>query len=420
MRARVHGSVPLLLASAAAAAWSVPAHGAPPPQDEGVPRILIDDRLQERAVTLVSLDGSQIRYLDAGGLFRDEPHSAYVALVPPAGTPEPRPPSPALWLTDGQRLAGILRPGDPPDDAALWKHPVFGPLTLPLEQVARVVLRRVTTRAAARPPGDAEDSILLVNGDRLNGFVAAFGMTVRVEVGGEAREVSSRRIARADLANPPQPLVGLAVWLADGSVIRVASFRTSRAGEVTITPDFMPPEPAGTPPTLASGDAADIGRYSLADVAAVAFDAARILPLASLEPAAQTPVGERRWTEPAIRGPADAALLGAADIVLPGPMSVEWALPPGAARVSAEAELTPDLWSWGDCEIVVSVVTPRGRAAEVLRERVHADRPRVPINVPVSEPGGRLRLTVEPGRYGAIQDRIILRRPIILLDAPPG
>lgn len=417
MRAAVHSLVPLLVAAVGGHAAAAPQA---PPQDGGVPRILIDDRLQERAVTLVSLDAGQVRYVDAGGLFRDEPQSAYVAIVPLPGAEAPSPPMPALWLTDGQRLAGILRPGDAPDDAALWKHPVFGAVSLPLDQVARVVLRRVAARPAARPPGDAEDSILLVNGDRLNGFVAAFGMIVRVEVGGEAREVSSRRIAQADLANPSEPHAGLTAWLSDGSIVRVASFRTSRAGEVTITPAFIPPEPAGGPHTLATGEAADAGRYSLADIAAVAFDAARIVPLGAIEPIAQTPVGERRWTEPARRGPGEAAVLGAADIVLPGPMTVEWALPAGAARVSAEAELTPELWSWGDCDVVVSVVTSRGRAVELLRERVHADRPRVPINVPVAEPGGRLRLTIEPGRYGAIQDRIILRRPIILLDAPPG
>lgn len=401
--------LPIVLAWGGAAAAS--------PVD-GVPRVLIDDRLQERAVALVGLQGGQVRYVDAGGLARDEPASRYVAIVLPRGEPQPGAPTPAVWFTDGQRLAGIPRPGDPPADHLLWKHPVFGPMTLPLDHVSRVVLRR-PSRPASAPPRGPEDSILLVNGDRLAGFLASFGLTLRVEVGDETRDLSSRRVAEADLANPPEPMRGTVAWLADGSILRVDSFQTSRTGEVTIKPAVLASDAGAGPGTLAAGDGSDQGAFPLADIVAVVFDASRLVPLASLAPASQAPVGDRRWTEPITVAPADAAPLAAADIALPGPMTVEWALPAGARRFAGELELTPDLWTWGDCEVVVSVVSSGGRAAELARERLNAARPRVGVNVAIDAAGSRLRVRVEPGRYGSIQDRVVLRRPMILFDAPP-
>lgn len=385
---------------------------------DGVPRILIDDRLQERAVALVALQGGQVRYVDAGGLQRDEPMSRYVALVPPRDEPPPGAPTPGLWFTDGQRLAGIPRPGDVPADHLLWKHPVFGPLTLSLDRVSRIVLRRPSRPAAARPRGP-EDSILLVNGDRLSGFLSSFGLTLRVEVGEETRELSSRRVAEVELANPPEPMRGTVAWLADGSILRITSFQTSRTGEVVLRPAVFAAEAGAGPGTLAAGEGSDQGVFPLADLVAVVFDASRLVPLASLTTASQAPSGNRRWTEPIAVAPADAAPLAAADIALPGPMTVEWALPAGSRRFAGELELTPDQWPWGDCEVVVSLVSSGGRAADLVRERLNAARPRVGVNVAIDGSASRLRVRVEPGLYGAIQDRVVIRRPLLLIDPVP-
>ncbi len=378
--------------------------------DTGVPRVLIDTRLQERPVTLLGLETDNVTYADAGGMIRTEPIAGFVALAPPPGAPMPTAPSPAVWLVDGQRFAGAVRAGESDPDRILWKHPALGGLAIVIDDAARIVLRR-PKRGAPAPATDTRDAVTLVNGDRLEGFLESFGPTIRIEVEGRPTEVSARRVAQVALANPPRQPFGLTAWLGDGSVIRASSIRTGSAGEVILTP-------AVAEWTTEAEDEGPVP-LSLADVVAVAFDASRLVPLAALEPIAQKATGERRWTEPIERRGIETAVFGAADIALPGPMSVEWLLPEGASRLAGDIELTPDLWAWGDCEFVVTLITPKGET-ELRRERVSAERPRFPVNVPIDEPRARLRLTLEPGRYGSIQDRLIFRRPLILVEPKPG
>ena len=385
-----------------------------PAQDERLTRVLIDRDLHEREVTLVAITDKRIIYEGRNGMPGDEPLTEYVAMIPARRGPAAPAPLPALWLTDGQRLAGAPRNGESPESTIAWQHPVFGVLPVPLDDVSRVVLRKTRRGGPASPEAD-RDVVTLVNADRLAGFLESFGPTVRLDADGQAREVSRLRVAEAALANPSVPARGLTLWLADGSVVRAAALATSR-GEVRLTPDITGYASDGfPPPTEAPSDGAATPLV-LADIVAAAFDAGSIVPLASVPPASQKPVGDRRWAEPVSVGAPDTAVLGAADVTLPGPMTVEWQLPDGALRLSCELELPPDLWSWGDCEVVLALVQARQEPMELARERLNAARPRVPVNVGFETPEARLRVTLEAARYGPIQDRAILRRPIFLID----
>src|SRR6185436_18222220 len=83
------------------------------------------------------------------------------------------------------------------------------------------------------------------------------------------------------------------------------------------------------------------GAVRVEDILAVAFDAASILPLASIPPDVQSPAAGRRWSEPLSIADARSSVLGAPDITLPGPMTVDWPLPPHAASFGADVELPP-------------------------------------------------------------------------------
>jgi hypothetical protein len=85
------------------------------------------------------------------------------------------------------------------------------------------------------------------------------------------------------------------------------------------------------------------------------------------------------------------------------------------------AELPREFWTWGDCELVVSI-SPAGQTAgaELARQHLSAAQPVATINAALGEAAGerRLRFRLEPGEFGPVQDRIILRRPLLLVDGP--
>ena len=389
-----------------------------PDEAEGARRLL-DRRLQERLVHLMGLEEQRLTYTDAAGLLRTESMHEHAALLP--GGPAAAPIGPGvldgpdhgvLELTDGQRLVGALRPAAPDSDAEVvaWEHEVLGVVRVSLDRVRRVRL----APAPAAAEGAADDELVMANGDRLSGFLVRISPSdgvVGLETDGTERAVPLDRLAEIRLANPAETPAGTLVWLADGSVVAVDSFRTSRTGEITLALALQA-DSAGAPSE--SRPAA----LALEDIRAIAFDAGILTPLARCAPSRQSPSEGRRWTEPAMTGDSGAALLYAADIVLPGPMSVEWTIPAGATRLAAEAELPPDMWVWGDCEVVVSLAGGSGRAAELFRARLSGDEPVARINVPLAGggPARRLEIRTEPGRFGPIQDRVILRRPLLLLD----
>ena len=85
----------------------------------------------------------------------------------------------------------------------------------------------------------------------------------------------------------------------------------------------------------------------------------------------------------------------------------------------------PAFWSldpagaaWGDCDVRISVRGLESQIRELARGRVNADSPVLPINVSLPGSAGVLRLEVLPGAGGPIQDRIVLKRMLILSSGP--
>jgi hypothetical protein len=115
--------------------------------------------------------------------------------------------------------------------------------------------------------------------------------------------------------------------------------------------------------------------------------------------------------------------LGAADIELPGPMSAEWMLPPGASHVSIRLELPESARVFGDCVVRVEVV---GDEASGVEHRLSSASPSAMVRlalgaatgpVPSAEGVRRLVVRVEAGERGGIQDRVVIRRGLVLVDS---
>lgn len=388
----------------------------------GLSATLIDASLNERRVRVLRIDAGEVTFADAEGRVRTEALDGYAALIAPGETAVDDEAA-ILELVDGQRLIGapVEAAGA---EAVGWVHPVFGELEVPLERVLRIGLAEAARPAA---PGAAalDDVVVLVNGDRLSGFVEGVGASVRLETGGQTVEVPLDRAAEVRLANPAEGARGTVIWFADGTVVRARRLRTAENGTLNFGLALAGAEEAASAPgTLAPREAKEttpagwMEPVRLGDVRAIAFDAAALAPLAGLEPVEQRPLGERRWTRPAEVG--EPGLLGLADVTLPGPMSVVWEVPGRAMRLALEAELPESMWTWGDCELVIAAAGAGGDA-EVFAARLNAERPTASVNVALPEGTRRVRVSLRAGEYGPVQDRVVLRRAIVLLDAEePG
>jgi len=394
---------------------------------------LIDSALKARAVELVRLElpgGTGVSKLvvsDARGV-QTLPLASAAAIAPEwwivddaALTPTARAPAATLasiLLVDGQRLIGAIAPAidAPVDDQVIrWSHPRLGALPIAIDRVARIVF---DDSVVAPEPAPSGDSVLLGNGDRVTGFVDAIGPDILLSPStpsGSPKAAAVRipidQAAMVQLSNPAQRAAGPTVWLADGSVLATPRLEIDTASlKVTLAP-------------LGSAAGASV---ELGDLRGIALDAGRLTALASLPLAGFGPTGGRRIAEPPRlrpvgQGPATSPL-GADDIELPGPMFAEWNLPAaGDMRIAGWVSLDPDARSWGDCEVVVSAVDAGsgGAVRELARQRVNAAQPVVPINALLAgaRTGSRVRIAVEPGEGGPIQDRVTLRR-MLLLSAP--
>lgn len=373
-------------------------------------REVIDTSLERRLGSLVAITPEEVRLRDPDGRAFSVSRARALALLPPAASEEPPRPRPVrqagddtawVYLTDGQALPG--RPTHSAGEDVEWDSRLFSRIRLRLDEVAMLVLRTPAAPSPASPDGPA-DTVSLVNGDAISGYVESIDSTLVVEHDGRKSQVPLDRVAWIRLANPPREPAGIVLWTWHGSVVSLTSI------------DLPPEGAARLVGTLATPAGPAHATIPSADIRAVLFDAARLRPLASLSVASMSGGPGRRWTPPLRVGDAGAAPMGAPDIEIPGPATAEWTLPPGAARFAAVAELPLECRVWGDCEIALTLVAGTTER-QLVRERLWSDRASLNINAQLDESagGGRLRIEVLPGRAGPIQDSVRLRRPLVLI-----
>ena len=302
------------------------------------------------------------------------------------------------WLrtTGGEVLAGRLAPPEKPGaETLVWRTARLGDLTLKLDEVKRLDFLPVAGEPGPGRPG--EDRVLLSNGDVLAGFLESVGETVTVEVAKQKRQAPLASVARVELSNAVRPAAGMLVWLADGQVLRATSLSGTAAGTTIVR--------EGKPTAVAS-----------AEIAGFVEDAAVLRPLAEFLPASVAPFGKRAWAGALEVG--DAAVpLGAADVTLPSPMVVTWALPEGARRLSARVVLPAASRVWGDCVVIVEQTGVKGVGGKELgRFHLSGEAPEAELNVELLAGGGPVRVTLDEGANGPIQDRVMLRQPLVLFE----
>jgi hypothetical protein len=106
-------------------------------------------------------------------------------------------------------------------------------------------------------------------------------------------------------------------------------------------------------------------------------------------------------------------------------MRSEWVLPRGARALIATALLDEGCLDWGDCEVVVRLLpaASEDRAGgaerdvpELARVRLNGASPARDITCRFAPTalGDRLRIDVEQGEHGPIQDRVRLLSGLII------
>lgn len=361
--------------------------------------------------------------------------SGLAASAPRDGAPEP-----FIELVDGQRFVGHPGRIGSEGEAIAWVHEKFGTLMLPIDEVARFVLRPLPGDTLSLPGTPSADTLWLINGDRLEGFVETVGsraggegFTLTIDTGGASAgkagvgrggrgggnrvTVPVDQVVRARLANPRRALAGPVAWLNDGSVVALSSVSTDIGGSGLLLGALTADATANAPGTTESPVAPAGALFGPGDINAIAFDSSLAIPLAELEMLSHRPLGLSRRPGPRMSTPdARPAALNAADVMLPGPMEVEWAMPPGTVRIIGTARLDEADWMWGECVLVVEVVSGSTVAREVVRMSLGGTTVAAPLaaELGTTRAGDRLRVRIEPGELGPIRDRVRLERVLLL------
>lgn len=400
--------------------WKTPAHR----------RVLVTRDLKYFDASEVELGSAQIRYRDANGRMASVESASIVAMLPATTVVSDVPgsakaiewrevadaatgPQGRVELVDGQVVPGRLGGGETKQDSIAWEHPLLGKVQLPIESIARVVLKN-DAGVAARPDGDGEpsnDVVWFTNGDVAKGVVESISMEspeqggaanageLAMDIAGKAFKTPLSRVAAVGFANPKKTPSGVFAWLRDGTVVGGAS---AEMGSASLTLEGASLGGAG-------------GSHSLTiawdEVAAVNLDVGKVVPLATLAMGSVLPGEGREWAIPPKVQSRQQAAGGVGEIELSGPIGVAWTLPSPARLVAMSASLHPAARMLGDCVVVVEC------GGETVRQRLNAQTPTFEIRLKPSDESkaATVRVTIESGEGGSIQDRVVLKRAMVVL-----
>ncbi|MFA9476856.1 hypothetical protein ACERK3_00985 [Phycisphaerales bacterium AB-hyl4] len=372
------------------------------------PAELVDDELKREQVAITSLQNGTLSYFDSERRLQQERVQAFVQLDAIGGRSASLSPGEAVVeLTDGQRFVGEWRGGASGGasggESLRWEHPTLGTMTLPLDRLRAVRFRTLDgwdAEPIAHGPTPAQDTVTLVNGDELRGFVLEMtddAVVLQPDGGDEPWSLPHARIAMLRLANPDEPpATGHQVMvLGDGSRAHVTGLAISREQV-----------------QFASGlrDDGERGEMGLDDLVGVDFTAhgRRLVPLVD-QPMTVIEGGE-------VFGlPTPPRTVGKR-LRLQAPIVVQFELPESAQRFAAVAELALDgdapahLPDWADFEVIVQ------QGDHEQRYRLHGSQREVSINLALDD--ATLRLELDPGVNGPILDRLQLRDAVLLIHEP--
>ncbi len=315
---------------------------------------------------------------------------------------------PSIAMQNGERFPGRL---DRAEGTLRWMHPWLGAISIDLERTRSISIEGAASSETSDPNAEA-DRVRLANGDRIEGLVTELDREVAIEslADGSVRRVPLEVVARLDFLESKQAPGAIRFEARDGTVVDVASFRTSppslreatRRGE------------AATIDLVRSGDQPGSSRPSitlpLEDFAALLLAPSRIELLASMVPTVEAIDGSERLWLPSPRSADSTAPIASRDVEISGPVRVRYRVAKGSV-LSAIATLPDTMRRFGDFEMRVL-----DGSREVLRHRFSREDPSIAIAAPIDT--GELVIELREGLHGPVQDRLLLESPMLIAPRP--
>ena len=233
----------------------------------------------------------------------------------------------------------------------------------------------------------SEDLIILANGDRLSGLVLDLTNSVEVErADTSVVSVPLERVDYVSLVNPVAKDSGVRAWLTRGDEVKISDF----------------PFDAGTGLRIP-------GREPLMPtyLYAIAFDAARVSPLADAPSRTSAIPGAPRYVTPDPEIKSGAWPLDAPPIGLMGPMRTEWLLPEAGMGLTTTLVLPSRYREHGDFDLVMF-----DGPDEIRSIRMNARNPRVAITVRLRTRS--LAIEIREADSGPMQDYVRLERALLI------
>lgn len=389
-------------------------------------RVLTDD-LGLRRAELVEIDESSVLLRGPDGRSTRVGLETVLAMDA-AGAPDrlPEPPPAVLAnaavgaerffveLTDAQRIVLDILPGE---DTEVLTGAAFGlgQARIPLDRVSRIA------RAGApwRVPVPTEDLVLLLNGDRLSGFVVGVGGVggeVEVETApGVISTVPLDRVSEIRLANPAAATGGRTLMVTDDLGVTLAASTLTAVGSgefrLTTTPAALGLDSRGEE-TIGY----DRPRARLLGLRGMDAGAGSVLALAAMPPQSVVPTGDRRWTPRPVADADESPVMALGDVVMPAPAEAVYPLGTGirASRVACVVRASAP-GAWTDCVARVEAELADGRRVLLGEHRITEAGPSAEINAELPAGTRAIVLLVDPGRYGAVQDGVVFESPRVLL-----
>ncbi len=301
---------------------------------------------------------------------------------------------PEVRFVDGQVLPGSL---DSEDGIIVWNSVLLGRYPIVLEDISWIRFQKNTVV----PEANAEDIVVLKNGDRIIGLVSELADPLLIEGSdsGSVVTVPLDRVASISLVNPEVPPSGIRIWTSEGSVFSVQDVSVDYAKEDGFVQVNGP---------VLSRKQEIV--FPVRNLRGILMRPEQLVPLSDITPEVDTGLasGIRSWAPPPVIAKGFWPM-GAATIDLHGPIRVRWSLPSSGCMFSAIAELPIDS-TRGDFNLIL-----RDGDREILRQRINSENPICPIRVRLDS--SDLALEIEMAEGGPIQDSLHLHEAVLMLPS---